>query len=90
MREEDNDKTKDQTQEIEEFTFELLDAYFASRSADPGNSEIGQPLTPEYKTTDDIDLHSIVIYMRHKGYRLKTAADGSLRWEIWRDMNYMG
>lgn len=100
MIEEDNDKIKDQTQEIEEFTFELLDAYFASRSADPGNSEIGQPLTPEYKTTDDIateldsimpvDLHSIVIYMRHKGYRLKTAADGSLRWEIWRDMNYMG
>lgn len=100
MREEDNDKTKDQTQEIEEFTFELLDAYFASRSADPGNSEIGQPLTPEYKTTDDIaaeldsimpvDLHSIVIYMRHKGYRLKTAADGSLRWEIWRDMRFIG
>lgn len=100
MREEDNDKTKDQTQEIEEFTFELLDAYFASLSADSGNSEIGQPLTPEYKTADDIateldsimpvDLHSIVIYMRHKGYRLKTAADGSLRWEIWRDMNYMG
>lgn len=100
MREEDNDKTKNQIQEIEEFTFELLDAYFASRSANPGNSEIGQPLTPEYKTTDDIateldsimpvDLHSIVIYMRHKGYRLKTAADGSLRWEIWRDMNYMG
>lgn len=99
MREEDNDKTKDQIQEIEEFTFELLDAYFASRSADPGNSEIGQPLTPEYKTTDDIageldsimpvDLHSIVIYMRHKGYRLKTAADGSLRWEIWRDMRFI-
>ena len=100
MREEDNDMAKDRIQEIGEFTFELLDAYFASRSADPGNSEIGQPLTPEYKTTDDIageldsimpvDLHSIVIYMRHKGYRLKTAADGSLRWEIWRDMNYMG
>lgn len=99
MTEEDKNKTKDQTQEIEEFTFELLDAYFASRSAYPGNSELGQPLTPEYKTTDDIateldsimpvDLHSIVIYMRHKGYRLKTAADGSLRWEIWRDWRYL-
>nr|DAE17288.1 MAG TPA: hypothetical protein [Siphoviridae sp. ctEIp38] len=37
-----------------------------------------------------VDLHTIVIYMRRRGYRLKTAADGSLRWEIWRDMNYMG
>lgn len=45
MTEEDNDKTKDQAQEIDEFTFELLDSYFASRSAYPGNSEIGQPLT---------------------------------------------
>ena len=100
MREEDNEKTKGLDVEIEEFSMELLDAYFASRSAYPGNGELGQPLTPEYKTTDNIaaeldsimpvDLHSIVIYMRHKGYRLKTAADGSLRWEIWRDMNYMG
>lgn len=38
MREEDKDKTKDQIQEIEEFTFELLDAYFASRSADPATA----------------------------------------------------
>lgn len=73
MREEDNEKTKGLDVEIEEFSMELLDAYFASRSAYPGNSELGQPLTPEYKTTDDIaaeldsimpvDLHSIVIYI---------------------------
>nr|DAE17287.1 MAG TPA: hypothetical protein [Siphoviridae sp. ctEIp38] len=48
MTEEDKNKTKDQAQEIDEFTFELLDAYFASRSAYPGNSELGVPLASEY------------------------------------------
>lgn len=38
MTEEDKNKTKDQAQEIDEFTFELLDAYFASRSADPATA----------------------------------------------------
>lgn len=99
MTEEDKNKTKDQAQEIDEFTFELLDSYFASRSPLPGKSELGEPLTPEYKTTTDIadDLADILpvpkqdifCYLKANGYHLKTAADGSLRWEIWRDWRYL-
>lgn len=85
--------------ELDQFTIELLDAYCASRSPHPGKSELGEPLTPDNKTTDDITdelgtimpvpLADIVIYLRDHGYRLTTAADGTLRWEIWRDMRYM-
>lgn len=59
----------------------------------------GDSYTPEYKTTEDIyeDLEPInpvstrliVIYLRNHGYRLKTVADGTLRWEIWRDMRFI-
>ena len=39
---------------LDQFTIELLDAYCASRSPHPGNSELGEPLAPDNKTTDDI------------------------------------
>lgn len=84
---------------IEEFTEELLDSYCASRSPEPGKSELDEPLAPDNKTTDEIadelstimpiSLQDIVIYLRDHGYRLTTAADGTLRWQIWRDMRYM-
>ena len=31
----------------------------------------------------------IVLYLQGEGYELKTAEDGTLRWELWRDMHYM-
>lgn len=84
---------------LDQFINELLDAYCASRSPEPGLSELGEPLTPDNKTTDDIadeldtimpvSRTDIVMYLRDHGYRLTTAADGTLRWEIWRDMRYM-
>lgn len=84
---------------IKQYTREILDEYFASRSPEPGNSVLGEPLTPEYKTTIEIadELapilyvvpRDIVLYLKSHGYRLKTSADGSLRWEIWRDMRYI-
>ena len=84
---------------LDQFINELLDAYCASRSPEPGLSELGEPLTPDNKTTDDIadeldtimpvSRTDIVMYLRDHGYRLTTAADGTLRWQIWRDMRYM-
>lgn len=81
------------------FITEVLNSYFASRSPLPGKSELGEPLSAEYKTTADIadDLADILpvpkqdifCYLKANGYHLKTAADGSLRWEIWRDMRYL-
>lgn len=81
------------------FITEVLNSYFASRSPLPGKSELGEPLSAEYKTTADIadDLADILpvpkqdifCYLKANGYHLKTAADGSLRWEIWRDWRYL-
>jgi hypothetical protein len=77
----------------------VMDAYLASRSPEPGKSQLGEEYTAEYKTTEEIadELHSImpihpmeiVLYLQGEGYELKTAEDGTLRWEIWRDMHYM-
>lgn len=36
-----------------------------------------------------IASRSIVIFMRPSGFRLLTAQDGSLKWDIFRDMRYM-
>lgn len=78
---------------------EVLERYFASRSPYPGTSELGVPLTEENKTTvaiaDELEciipisVADIACYMHENGYLLKTIADGSLQWQIWRDMNYL-
>ena len=36
-----------------------------------------------------ISMQDIVIFMRSSGFRLMTAQDGSLKWDIFRDMRYM-
>lgn len=92
----DNEQRQDS---LEGFNLVPLDNYFASRSPEPKKGITGDSYTPEYKTTEDIydDLalinpvptHMIVIYLRNHGYRLKTVADGTLRWEIWRDMRFI-
>lgn len=84
---------------LDQFAIEMLDAYCASRSLYPGKSELGEPLAPDSKTTEEISdelssimpvpLQDIVVYLRDHGYRLTTAADGTLRWQMWRDMRYM-
>ena len=81
------------------FITEVLNSYFASRSPLPGKSELGEPLSAEYKTTADkaddladilpVPKQDIFCYLKANGYHLKTAADGSLRWEIWRDWRYL-
>ena len=77
---------------LDQFAIEMLDAYCASRSPYPGKSELGEPLAPDSKTTEEISdelssimpvpLQDIVVYLRDHGYRLTTAADGTLRWQI--------
>lgn len=71
----------------------VMDAYLASRSPEPGKSQLGEEYTEEIAD----ELHSImpirpmdiVLYLQGEGYELKTAEDGTLRWELWRDMHYM-
>lgn len=100
MEEEEYLGSEEQRQDpLEGFNLVLLDNYFASRSPEPKMGITGDSYTPEYKTTEDIyeDLalinpvstRMIVIYLRNHGYRLKTVADGTLRWEIWRDMRFI-
>lgn len=100
IEEENQENEAQQPNPLEGFEFELLDAYFASRSPEPATAKLtGDAFTPEYKTTDDIyeellpihqvNMQVIVVYLRYHGYRLKTVADGTLRWEIWRDMRFI-
>lgn len=100
MKEEEYLDNEQQHQDpLEGFNLVLLDNYFASRSPEPKMGITGDSYTPEYKTTEDIyeDLEPInpvptrliVIYLRNHDYRLKTVADGTLRWEIWRDMRFI-
>lgn len=80
-------------------TLAVLDSYFASRSAYPGMCELDEPLILEHKTSADIvdDLAPILpispqdvfTYLKKNNYRLKTMADGTLCWEIYRDLRYM-
>lgn len=90
---------EDFQQLIGEAQLDILNAYIASRSPNPGLSELGEPLTPDPKTTTEIKdelapmmripMQDIVIFMRQSGFRLLTAQDGSLKWDIFRDMRYM-
>ena len=99
MKEEEYLDNEQRQDPLEGFNLVLLDNYFASRSPEPKMGITGDSYTPEYKTTEDIyeDLEPInpvstrliVIYLRNHGYRLKTVADGTLRWEIWRDMRFI-
>ena len=99
MEEEYLDNEEQRQDPLEGFNLVLLDNYFASRSPEPKKGITGDSYTPEYKTTEDIyeDLEPInpvptrliVVYLRSHGYRLKTVADGTLRWEIWRDMRFI-
>ena len=91
--------TEDYRHLVDEAQHDILNAYIASRSPHPGLSELGEPLTPDPKTTVEIqdELRSIlpiaqqdiVVFMRESGFRLKTAQDGSLKWDIYRDVRYM-
>lgn len=79
----------------------ILDAYFATRSNKPGESEItGRHLAPEYKTTQDIIDELIPMmtvspsivskYLLLKDYMMATYDDGTLKWAIWRDIDLSG
>lgn len=99
MKEEEYLDNEQRQDPLEGFNLVLLDNYFASRSPEPKKGITGDSYTPEYKTTEDIydDLEPInpvptrliVLYLRNHDYRLKTVADGTLRWEIWRDMRFI-
>lgn len=57
----------------------VMDAYLASRSPEPGKSQLGEEYTAEYKTTEEIadELHSMLIWYRkeakHEKKRQKAA-----------------
>lgn len=79
----------------------ILDAYFATRSNVPGESEAtGRHLAPEYKTTQDIidelmpmmpiSQQILSKYLLMKDYTMATYDDGTIKWAIWRDVDMAG
>ena len=75
--------TNELQQIIGEAQHDILNAYIASRSPNPGLSELGEPLTPDPKTTVEIQdelasmmhipMQDIVIFMRSNGFRLNNS-----------------
>lgn len=79
----------------------ILDAYFATRSNVPGESEAtGRHLAPEYKTTQDIidelmpmmpiSQQILSKYLLMKDYTMATYDDGTIKWAILRDVDMAG
>ena len=74
-----------------------LESFAASRSPVPTTSVSGNAYVPDHMTTRDIvDLLAPIVslmplevscYLIQHNYHLMTAEDGTLRWEIWRDMS---
>lgn len=74
-----------------------LESFAASRSPVPTTSVSGNAYVPDHMTTRDIvDLLAPIVslmplevscYLIQHNYHLKTAEDGTLQWEIWRDMS---
>lgn len=78
--------TEELQQIMGEAQHDILNAYIASRSPNPGLSELGEPLTPDPKTTVEITrragFHDAHFHARHRHiHALKRipTADGARR-----------
>ena len=84
--------------EEEKIQVEVLDGYFTFRTNMPGDDPSFGKAVEEPKTTVEImdDLAPMMFvektivagYMRTHGYSVTTMADGSVRWAIWRYVDF--
>lgn len=90
-------KENDRTEE-EKMQCKLLDEYMKTRDNLPGKGVTGTPLVPDPKTTEEIagDLSSmypmdadiIARYMFMHEFGTTTVDDGTVKWAIWRDIDF--
>lgn len=90
-------KENDRTEE-EKMQCKLLDEYMKTRDNLPGKGVTGALLVPDPKTTEEIagDLSSmypmnadiIARYMFMHEFYTTTVEDGTVKWAIWRDIDF--
>ena len=90
-------KENDRSEE-EKLQCKLLDEYMKTRDNLPGKGVTGTELVSEPKTTQEIasDLSSmypmdadlIARYMFMHEFTTTTVEDGTVKWAIWRDMDF--
>ena len=90
-------KENDRTEE-EKMQCKLLDEYMKTRDNLPGKGVTGTPLVPDPKTSEEIandlqpmywmDVRVIAQYMFMHEFSTTTVEDGTVKWAIWRDMDF--
>ncbi len=90
-------KENDRTEE-EKMQCKLLDEYMKTRDNLPGKGVTGAPLVPDPKTSEEIagdlqpmysmDISVIAKYMFLHEFTTTTVEDGTVKWAIWRDMDF--
>lgn len=90
-------KNNDRTEE-EKMQCKLLDEYMKTRDNLPGKGITGTDLVEDHKTTEEIaaDLSSmypmdekvVAGYMFMHEFATATAEDGTVKWAIWRDIDF--
>ena len=90
-------KENDRSEE-EKLQCKLLDEYMKTRDNLPGKGVTGTPLVPDPKTTEEIaadlstmypmDANIIARYMLMHEFTTTTVEDGTVKWAIWRDIDF--
>ncbi len=90
-------KNNDRTEE-EKMQCKLLDEYMKTRDNLPGTGVTGKELVEDHKTTAEIaadlstmypmDEKVIANYMFMHEFTTTTVEDGTVKWAIWRDIDF--
>lgn len=90
-------KENDRTEE-EKMQCKLLDEYMKTRDNLPGKGVTGSELVSDPKSSDEIaedlrpmyymDINIIAQYMFMHEFGTTTVEDGTVKWAIWRDMDF--
>ena len=91
-------KENDRSEE-EKMQCKLLDEYMKTRDNLPGKGVTGTELVFDPKSSEEIaedlqpmyymDIHIIANYMFMHEFGTTTVEDGTVKWAIWRDMDFM-
>ena len=88
----------DSESEEEKMQCKLLDEYMKTRDNLPGKGVTGSELVSDPKSSDEIaedlrpmyymDINIIAQYMFMHEFTTTTVEDGTVKWAIWRDMDF--
>ena len=81
-------KENDRSEE-EKMQCKLLDEYMKTRDNLPGKGVTGEEIAEDLQPMYYMDIHIIANYMFMHEFGTTTVEDGTVKWAIWRDMDFM-